>query len=253
MWATRLLSWLNRCNGKLCYVCRRVAFYISGFRNPSVAICQLTPLLCSLTFLRLYLLRMCWDTSAICVVYSNLKDSSLAKKMELNRKHFRAIIFHNFQRRITQQQCIDDINSIFANEAPSRNSVYRWYDEFNWGCSSLQNEFREDRPKSVVVPETIIAVRQLILQDRHVTYRKIETTLGISGTSIHIASILHEHLTVKKSCSRWIPHKFLIVKKNQSIRATKVLRQLVQTHAKVYKSQWGGVNILKNNKTIFDV
>ena len=54
-----------------------------------------------------------------------------------------------------------------------------------------------------VVPETIDAVRQLILQDRHVTYREIETTLGISGTSIH--SILHEHLTVQKIGSRWIP------------------------------------------------
>ena len=64
--------------------------------------------------------------------------------------------------------------------------------------SSLLDEFREGRPKSVVV-----AVRQLILQDCHVTYREIETTLGISGTSIH--SILHEHLTVKKICLRWIP------------------------------------------------
>ena len=51
--------------------------------------------------------------------------------------------------------------------------------------------------KFVQNPQTIIAVRQLILQDRHVTYREIETISGISGTSIH--SILHEHLTVKKN------------------------------------------------------
>ena len=44
--------------------------------------------------------------------------------------------------------------------------------------SSLQDEFRKGRPKSVIVPD---AVRQLILQDRHVTYREIEITLGISG------------------------------------------------------------------------
>ena len=61
----------------------------------------------------------------------------------------------------------------------------------------------------------IDAVCQLILQDRHVTYREIETTLGISGTSIH--SILREHLTVKTICSRWIPHNLLIAQKiNQS-------------------------------------
>ena len=58
--------------------------------------------------------------------------------------------------------------------------------------NSFQDKFREGRPKSVVVPETIDVVRQLILQDRHVTYGEIKTTLGISGTSIH--SILHEDL-----------------------------------------------------------
>ena len=114
--------------------------------------------------------------------------------MELNREHFREIIFFNFRRGLTQQQCIDELNSIFGNEPPSWTSVYRWYCEFNWVRISFQDEFRQGRPKSVVVPETIDAVRQLILQDRHVTYREIEKTLGISGTSTH--SILYEHLTV---------------------------------------------------------
>ena len=51
-------------------------------------------------------------------------------------------------------------------------------------------EVDEFRPKSAVVPETIHDVHQLILKDRHVTYLEIETTLGISATSIH--SILRE-------------------------------------------------------------
>ena len=55
-------------------------------------------------------------------------------------------------------------------------------------------------PKIVVVPENTDAVRELIMQDRHVPYGKIEASLGISSTSIH--SILHEHLVVKKICSR---------------------------------------------------
>ena len=75
-------------------------------------------------------------------------------------------------------------------------------------------------------------MRQLMLLDRHVTYREIETTLGISGTSIH--SILHEHLTVNKICSHCVPHNLSIAQKMQSISVAKVLRQLVQVHAKVY-------------------
>ena len=85
--------------------------------------------------------------------------------MELNREMelIRATIFYNFRRGFNQQQYIDELNSIFGDEAPSRTSVFRWYGEFNRGRRSLQDELREGRPKSVVIPETIDAVRQLIL------------------------------------------------------------------------------------------
>ena len=117
--------------------------------------------------------------------------------MEFNRDHFGANIFYNFRRVLTQQQCIAELNSFFGDETPSRTSVYRWYSEFNRGRSSFEDEFREDRVKSVVVLETNEGMRQLILQDRHVTYHQIETTLSISRTSIH--SKLHEHVIVKKN------------------------------------------------------
>ena len=105
--------------------------------------------------------------------------------MELNREHFPSIIFYNFWRGLTQQQSIDELNSIFGDKTPKRTSVYRWYGKFNRVRGSLPDKFREGCPKSDVVAETIDAVRQLILQDRHVIYREIETTLGISGTIIH--------------------------------------------------------------------
>ena len=43
--------------------------------------------------------------------------------MELNREHIRAIIFYNFRRGLNQQQCIDELNTIFGNEAPSRSTI----------------------------------------------------------------------------------------------------------------------------------
>ena len=76
----------------------------------------------------------------------------IIKKGMLNREHFRTNIFYNFRHGLTQQQYIDKLNSIFGNEAPSRTKVYRWYGEFTRGHSSLQDEFCEDRSKSVVVP-----------------------------------------------------------------------------------------------------
>ena len=35
--------------------------------------------------------------------------------MELNREDIPAIIFYNFRRGLTQQQCIDELNSIFGD------------------------------------------------------------------------------------------------------------------------------------------
>ena len=52
------------------------------------------------------------------------------------------------------------------------------------------------------MPENIDAVRELIMQDRHVAYRD-----GISF------SILHEHLAIKKISSRWVPHNLIIAQK----------------------------------------
>jgi len=135
--------------------------------------------------------------------------------MELSRKNVRAMIYYDFRRGLTRQQCIDQLNSTFGEEAPSFATVKRWYNEFYRGRPSLNDEYREGRPKSVVVPETIDAVQHMINQDRHVTYCEIETSLGISPTSIH--KILHEHLAVKKVCCRWIPHNLTKVQKDARV------------------------------------
>jgi histone-lysine N-methyltransferase SETMAR len=143
--------------------------------------------------------------------------------MELTREHFRAIIFHNFRRALSRQECIDELSSLYGDKAPSYSTVKNWYNEFNRGRSSLQDEFREGRPKSAVTPENIDAVRELIIQDRHVTYREIQASLNISMTPIN--KILHDHLAVKKICSRWIPHNLTIAQKEARVDWCKEMLQ----------------------------
>ncbi|CAH1996707.1 unnamed protein product [Acanthoscelides obtectus] len=109
--------------------------------------------------------------------------------MELNREHFRAIIYYNFQRQLSQQECLAQVLSVFGNEAPHQSAISRWYGEFKRGRVS-----RSDDPR----------VGKLIIEDRHVTYREFEASLKISKTSIQ--KILHEELGVRKLVSRWIPH-----------------------------------------------
>ena len=98
----------------------------------------------------------------------------------------------------------------FGDKAPSYGTVKNWFSEFNCGRRSLKDEVREGPPKAAVVSENIDAVRELRMQDHHVTYREIVASLGISSTSIH--SILDEHLAVKRD--RWIPHNLTIAQKS---------------------------------------
>ena len=107
------------------------------------------------------------------------------------------------------------------------------FKEFNQCRSSFQDGFREVRPKSVVYPETIDAVCQLVLQDLHVTYREIETTLGISETSIH--SIFHEHLLdCQKKLLALDPTQFVIrFKKKARIDWSKEMLQKYDRDARL--------------------
>ena len=93
--------------------------------------------------------------------------------MQWTREHFRAIIFYYFRSGLSGQECIDELKSLFDDQAPSYSTVKNWFNEFICGRNSLKDEVRESRSKTTVVPENIDAVRELIMQDPHVTYRKI--------------------------------------------------------------------------------
>lgn len=114
--------------------------------------------------------------------------SCVSQKMELSHEHFFSMIYYDFWRRLTKQQYIDELNSKFGDGARSFASVKHKY-EFNHGHRSLNVEFC-GLPNSVVFPENIVAVQHMIIQNRHVTYCEIETSLGISSTTI-IYKILH--------------------------------------------------------------
>lgn len=124
--------------------------------------------------------------------------------MELTREHFRAMIYYDFKSGLKQKESIERLRAAFGEEAPSSATVYNWFAEFNRGRISLEDEAREGRPCTAVTEENINAVRELIEADRHVTYVEISSTLGIGMSQVQ--KILHEHLSVRKLCSRWIPH-----------------------------------------------
>ena len=134
--------------------------------------------------------------------------------MKLSRENFRTIIFYNFRRGLSQQQCLTEMISVFGDEAPHQSTIPRWFCEFQRGRTRLSDDPRTGAPKSAVTQENVDAVRLLIKADRHITYREIEASIGISKTSIQ--KILHEELAVRKLVSRWIPH--LLTEEQKALR-----------------------------------
>lgn len=88
--------------------------------------------------------------------------------MELNRENFRAMIYYELSMWINSTTT-DQLASTFGDKAPHRTTVFRWFAKFNRGRRSLKDEIHKGRPKSVVLPENIDAVREMIRLDRHVT------------------------------------------------------------------------------------
>lgn len=123
--------------------------------------------------------------------------------MPSTREHFREIIFSDFQVGLTQQQCYNRLRSKLSDKAPSKVTVYKWYNEFKRGRCSIKDQRHEGRPNSAVLPVTIDAVRRLINEDCHISYDEIQACLGIGRSSIH--KIIREHLEMRKLYMFWIP------------------------------------------------
>ena len=136
--------------------------------------------------------------------------------MEISRKNFRAMIFYKYN--LTPKQCIDRLHLAFGDEAPSNRTVYNWFAEFR-RHTFLCDEFREGRPSTSVVATNVDAVREMIERDRHMTYHEIQASLGIDMKAIH--TILHDHLSVRKLCSRWIPHNLTETQKQARVKWSK--------------------------------
>ncbi|CAH0719195.1 unnamed protein product, partial [Brenthis ino] len=91
----------------------------------------------------------------------------------------------------SQQECLDEMISVFGQEALSLRTIERWYLQFKRGAFGLDDDPRPGRPIEVTLPKP-----KAIREDRHITYRQIEELLNIPIATLH--EFVTEHLHVKK-------------------------------------------------------
>ncbi|CAF5073401.1 unnamed protein product [Rotaria sp. Silwood1] len=85
--------------------------------------------------------------------------------MNLTRDQIRVMIYYDYKKQFSQQECLESLQKTFGDFCVSRTTVYNWYAEFNRDRNHFEDEPGAGRPRGAVTPENIEAVRQMINVD----------------------------------------------------------------------------------------
>ena len=87
------------------------------------------------------------------------------------------MVFYDFKNGLNQS--LERLTQAFGDLAPSHATVPNWFAEFKKDRTSFEDEERSGRPSTAVTEDNIDAVEKMVQEDARVTYKDIETSLGI--------------------------------------------------------------------------
>jgi transposase len=121
----------------------------------------------------------------------------------MHKTEYRAVIKFFVKEGLTPYEIHSEFIKVYGDSIPSFSTIKKWAAEFKHGHTILEDDPREERPKSATPPEIIEQVHDMVLDDRRMKEREIAETIGISKESV--GYILHEELDMKKLCAIWVP------------------------------------------------
>ena len=79
-------------------------------------------------------------------------------------------------------------------------------------------EPRPERPKTVVTPEIIDQIHELVLEDSRISAKSVAEKLGISRE--RNGTIIHEFLDMRKISAKWVPKRLNADQKRQGCQSS---------------------------------
>ena len=110
--------------------------------------------------------------------------------------------------------------------------VKRWYSDFKPSFTDINDAECSGRPISAVALENTKKLHKFFLVDCKLKLPEIVEELKISEGSVFI--ILHEHLSMRKLCSKWVGHLLTVNQKQQCIDNSERCLQLFQRNKKEF-------------------
>jgi histone-lysine N-methyltransferase SETMAR len=132
------------------------------------------------------------------------------------KKEYCMVIKFSVKEGLTPNEIHSNFIKVYGDSSPAFSTINKWAAEFKRGCTSLEDDPREGRPKSATPPEIIKQVHNMVLNDQRIKVLEIAETIGISKK--RVGYFLHEELRTKKLCARWVLHLLTAYQKHICIK-----------------------------------
>jgi transposase len=119
------------------------------------------------------------------------------------------------------------LQTVYNDEALSRNSVFEWFKRFKDERGDLHNDPRSERPSTSRNADTIANVLETVTRDRRLTLRMMLDELNINKETIR--QILHEDLRKRKICAKFVSYSLTDEQKQRSHILSNTSFRLVKT------------------------
>ena len=126
----------------------------------------------------------------------------------MNPNEFRVLIKHCFLMAKNTVQAQQWLEKCYRENSTSKATIRRWYADFKRG-----------RPTEVATPENTKKIMKVILSDRKVKLQEIADILKLSKDTVF--KVVHEHISMKKLYSKWVPRLLTVEQKQQRIHDSK--------------------------------
>ena len=95
------------------------------------------------------------------------------------------------------------MSAVYGELCMSLTSVHEWQKRFREEHTSLQDDSRPRKARSVIKPSVMARIGGLIRENRRIIEEEIRLKIGIIHGSVH--AIFKDHLQLRKICAQWVP------------------------------------------------
>jgi histone-lysine N-methyltransferase SETMAR len=104
--------------------------------------------------------------------------------LKTDKTKYRAVIKFFVKEGLTPKEIHSKFINVYGDSSPSFSTTKKWAAEFKRGRTSLEDDPREERPKSVTTPEIIEQVHDMVLDGRWMKVLEIAETIGIPSVCV---------------------------------------------------------------------